>query len=184
MLTWVLQSSVSFLHTSMWDQKEEEEKKKSNRYWRRSNHSPCVVTHFLFATKFPLCSTIEPWRQCFGENKIVPRKRDVNTSETWHVGGVAPRTALRIKRRSSSTKFFFFSPFAVSPCVFPPHVRFPRRWSAASVVWRRTTGCWRVTWRRWLAGAVCARTNAAGRKTRWFIATATAATSPCTKVSY
>ena len=123
-------------------------------------HAPCVITHFLFSTKSPLFSSPSR-REVDVLVKNTVSKGDVNTFKTWHFDRVGPKVPYwgkegRVRRR-----------FCVYSCiVFFPHVRFLRRWSPASVVWRRTTSSRRVIWRRWSAVAVFAQTREAGRKTR------------------
>lgn len=120
--------------------------------------------------------TIAPWSGCFDEKirwqKGMWKSLKHGISVEWD-----------LKRSSVERSGVFSEGFASTAHLILPHVRFLRRWSPASVVWRRTTSSRRVIWRRWSEAAVFVQTKEAGPKTHWFIATDTAATSLCTRVS-
>lgn len=121
--------------------------------------------------------TIAPWSGCFDE-KI--RWQKAMWASLKH--GISVEWDL--KRGSVERSGVFSEGFPSTAHLILPHVRFLRRWSPASVVWRRTTSSRRVIWRRWSEAAAFVLTREAGPKTRWFIATDTAVTSLCTRVSF
>lgn len=142
-------------------------------------HAPCVITHFRFSTR-PLPPSIR-WPSHREVDVLMKKIRWQKGMWTSLKHGISMEWD--IKRSSVDRSGVFSEDFASTAHLILPHVRFLRRWSPASVVWRRTTSSRRVIWRRWSEGAVFVQTKEAGPKTHWFIAMDTAAMSLCTRVS-